>query len=589
MRQWRTSMRIAGALMLVAFAVVGDGTEPACAQLAAPEGNSGLIAKPLVTARRQMVVAAHPLAADAGAEILAAGGTAVDAMIAAQLVLGLVEPQSSGLGGGAFLLTWNPVRGELKSYDGRETAPAAATAADFLSADGKPMPFFEAALGGRSIGVPGVMALLETAYTAHGRLPWARLFTRAIALAEEGFPVSARLHALLAGEAGGAAFAPAARAYFFDAAGAPWPVGHLLKNPEYAATLRLLAVQGAGGFYTGPVAAAVVEAATHAPKHPSAMTLDDLAAYKAVARAPLCFPYRRHRICSMGPPSSGALTVGATLGLVAPFDLGRVPMAPAALHLIGEAEKLAFADRDQFIADPAFVAAPVGMIDPVYLARRRPLIDPAKAMQKAPPGTPPGLAGKRAGIDATVEAAGTSHLSIIDAAGNAVALTTTIEQGFGSHRWAAGFLLNNQLTDFSFRPVDDAGAAIANAVGPGKRPRSSMAPTFVFAPGGRLRAVLGSAGGSRIILHVVKAIVGVVDWQLDAQSAVDLANFGSRNGPFEIETAVAGELLGAKLRLSGQDVQTSNTASGLHIIVRRPDGTLEGGADARREGVARGE
>ncbi len=561
------------------------------AQLAAPEGTSGLQAKPLVTARRQMVVAAHPLAVDAGLEILTAGGSAVDAMIATQLVLNLVEPQSSGLGGGAFLLTWNPVRGELKSYDGRETAPAAATPELFLNADGSPMPYPEASTGGKAVGVPGLMQLLETAYKAQGRLPWGRLFEPAIKLAEGGFPISARLNTLLgSAETGGAAsFDPAARAYFFDDAGKPRPVGHVLKNTQFATSLRTLAAQGASGFYNGPIADAVVKAVTDAPVHPGAMTRTDLLTYVARERAPFCWSYRRHRICSMGPPSSGALTVGATLRLVEAYDLGRTPMTPQALHLIAEAEKLAFADRDQYIADPGFTTQSSGMLDAFYLGRRRALIKRETAMPKAAPGGPPGYGLKRAGLDATLEAAGTSHLSIIDAQGNAVSLTTTIEQGFGSHRWAAGFLLNNQMTDFSFRPTDADGRAIANAVGPGKRPRSSMAPTFVFAPNGRLKAVIGSAGGSRIILHVVKAVVGIVDWGLDAQSAVDLANFGSRNtGPFELEGRVAGELLGAKLELFGHQIVNVDAASGLHVIVRRPDGLLEGGADARREGVARG-
>jgi gamma-glutamyltranspeptidase / glutathione hydrolase len=580
------------ALFLAPLLAVALATAPAQAQFAAPEGTSGLQAKPLVTARKQMVVAAHPLAAEAGLEILNAGGSAVDAMIATQLVLNLVEPQSSGLGGGAFLLTWNSLRSELKGYDGRETAPAAATPANFLKADGTPLPFPEASVSGKSIGVPGVMHMLESAYKAHGRLPWARLFEPAIKLAETGFPLSARLNTLLASpELGGAAsFDPAARAYFFDDTGKRHAAGHILRNPEFAVTLRILAEQGAGGFYSGSIAEAVVKSATQAPTHPSGMTLADLSTYQSIPRAPLCFSYRRHRICSMGPPSSGALTVGATLRLVEAYDLGKTPMAPSALHLIAEAEKLAFADRDQYIADPAFTTQSPGMLDAFYQGRRRVLIKRDTAMGKALPGEPPGYFPKRAGLDATIEAAGTSHLSIVDAQGNAVALTTTIENGFGSHRWAAGFLLNNQLTDFSFLPTDASGRAIANAVGPGKRPRSSMSPTFVFGPNGKLKAVLGSAGGSRIILHAVKTIVGIVDWGLDAQSAVDLPNFGSRNaGPFELETKVAGELLGAKLALFGHQVVNVDATSGLHVIIRRPDGLLEGGADARREGVARGD
>jgi gamma-glutamyltranspeptidase / glutathione hydrolase len=588
MMRRQTIQTIAAVLsMLAPFADVPH----AHAQFAAPEGSSGLAAKPLVTARRQMVVAAHPLAADAGLEILNAGGTAVDAMIATQLVLNLVEPQSSGLGGGAFLLTWTPATGALKSYDGRETAPAAATPSHFMLADGARLPYRDVAFSGRSVGVPGVMHLMETAYKVHGRLPWARLFEPAIKLAEAGFPVSARLHTLLqgAGAIQDQRFAPEARAYFYDANGAPWPVGYLLKNPTFAETLRTLAAQGAGGFYTGPIAAAVVASANAAPGLPSTITLDDLADYKTIEREPVCLPYRSHRICGMGPPSSGALTVGATLALIEPFDLGRAPLLPAALHTIAEAEKLAFADRDFYIGDPGAVTVPAGMLNRAYLNLRRSLIVPDKAMPKATPGEPPGSLPRRAGVDGTIEAAGTSHLSIVDAAGNAVALTTTIEQAFGSHRWAAGFLLNNQLTDFSFNPTDAVGRPIANAVAPGKRPRSSMSPTLIFGPDNRLKAVLGSAGGSRILLHVIKAVVGVIDWQLDAQSAVDLPNFGSRNtGVFELETQIAGDLLGKKMQLFGHQIEPSNSASGLHLIVRRSDGTLEGGADARREGLARG-
>ena len=584
-------------LAVFGLAICAAGmAELATAQLAPappadPEAASGIAAKPLVTAKRQMVVAANPLAADAGLEILRAGGSAVDAAIATQLVLNLVEPQSSGIGGGAFMLHWTNATRQLKSYDGRETAPQAADPKQFLNADGTPKSFPAAILGGTSTGVPGTIALLETAYKSHGRLPWARLFEPAIKLADAGFAVSPRLNALLSDPMSGGpnAFDATARDYFFDAGGKPWPAGHVLKNPALAATLRTLSANGATAFYNGAIAEGIVDTLTHAAIAPSNITSADLAAYRIKQRPPVCTTYRRHRICGMGPPSSGALTVAATLALVEPFDLGSTPMNPAALHLIAEAEKLAFADRDQYIADPDVVPAPMGMIDRRYLAQRRALIRADKAMPFAEAGTPPGIAAKRAGLDATVEAAGTSHVAIIDAAGNAVALTTTIEFAFGAHKLTGGFLLNNELTDFSFKPIDDQGRPIANAVGPGKRPRSSMAPTFVFAPNGRLMAVLGSAGGSEIIPHVVKTIVGLIDWKLDAQSAVDLPNFGSRNGPFELETKLAGQLLGLKMALYGQAVRPLTAPSGLHAIVRRPNGLLEGGADPRREGVARGD
>lgn len=536
-----------------------------------------------------MVVAAHPLAVDAGLEMLNAGGSAVDAAIAVQLVLNLVEPQSSGLGGGAFLLHWNTGRRQLLSYDGRETAPAAATPERFLKPDGTALPFRAAMLGAGSVGVPGVLDMLERAHRAHGKLPWSRLFDPAIALADAGFAVSPRLNALLASEAGGAsAFDATSRAYFFDADGTPWPVGHILKNPALALTLRALASGGAAAFYQGPIAAGIVQAVATPGPTPGGMTLDDLGAYAARERPPICTSYRRYRICGMGPPSSAALTIGATLALLEPFDLGVAPMTPRALHLIAEAEKLTFADRDRFIADPDVVAVPSGMLDPAYLNDRRRSIDAARSMPKAEAGSPPGVPQRRSGLDATVERAGTSHVSIIDADGNAVAMTTTIEQAFGAHLMTGGFLLNNELTDFSARPLDSQGRPVANAVAPSKRPRSSMAPTFIFGPDNQLHAVLGSAGGSAIILHVVKTIVGILDWHLDAQAAIDLPTFGSRNGPFEIEKKLAGELIGLQLALYGQTVVTSDAPSGLHVIIRRPDGMLEGGADPRREGVARG-
>ena len=400
----------------VTICAIGFATSTASAQLAppapqtstpptAPEASSGLIAKNLVVARRHMVVAANPLAADAGNEILNAGGSAVDAMIATQLVLNLVEPQSSGLGGGAFLVTWNPTRGELKTYDGRETAPQSTVPTQFLKPDGAPLTFSEASLGGTATGVPGLVQMLDAAHRAQGKLPWAQLFTPAIKLAELGFPVSPRLQKLLESEAGGATgFDAASRAYFFDADGKPRPAGYILKNPEFAETLRAIAASGPAAFYDGPVAAAIVEAVAAAP-HPSGMTLADLAAYRAKERPPVCAVYHRHRICGMGPPSSGALTIAQALMLLEPFNLGSTPMTPRALHLIAEAEKLAFADRDQYIADPDVVPPPSGLLDRTYLAQRRVLINRDAASPKAQPGEPPGRPAQRAGLDATFEAA----------------------------------------------------------------------------------------------------------------------------------------------------------------------------------------
>jgi gamma-glutamyltranspeptidase/glutathione hydrolase len=555
----------------------------------APETATGVAAKLLAVAKQHMVSAANPYAAEAGLEVLRAGGSAVDAAIAVQLVLNLVEPQSSGIGGGAFLLHWDAATSSLKAYDGRETAPASAAPDRFL-VDGKPMPFIKAARSGLSVGVPGLVRLLATVHRTHGRLPWEQLFEPAIRLAENGFDVSPRLHFLLRWQ-GAESFVSAARHYFFTRTGNAWPIGHVLKNPEFAATLSRIAAEGADGFYEGPTAAAIVDAVTDAPSAPGGMTLQDLANYEIKERKPLCITYRDRTICSIGSPSSGGTTVAQTLKLLEPFDLGQGPdaaMTTRALHLISEAEKLAYADRNRYIADPAFVDIPHGLLDPGYLDERRALIEPLSAMRRPNPGQPPGLGKQSFGLDATRENVGTSHISIIDKDGNAVSMTTTIEGAFGSHIWAAGFLLNNELTDFSFRPVDAQGRPVANRVGSGKRPRSSMAPTIVFNKDGDVEAVLGSPGGSRIILYVVKSLIALIDWGMNAQQAADLLNFGNRGGAFEIEIDGDAVWTALKLRSLGHRIAPALMNSGVHIIVNR-DGQLQGGADARREGMALGD
>jgi len=555
----------------------------------APETATGVAAKLLAVAKQHMVSAANPYAAEAGLEVLRAGGSAVDAAIAVQLVLNLVEPQSSGIGGGAFLLHWDAAASLLKAYDGRETAPASAGPDRFL-VDGKPMPFIKAARSGLSVGVPGLVRLLATVHRTHGRLPWEQLFEPAIHLAENGFDVSPRLHFMLRWQ-GAESFVSAARHYFFTRTGNAWPIGHVLKNPEFAATLRRIAAEGADGFYQGPTAAAIVDAVTDAPSAPGGMTLQDLANYEIKEREPLCITYRERTICSIGAPSSGGTTVAQTLKLLEPFDLGQGPdaaMTTRALHLISEAEKLAFADRNRYIADPAFVDIPHGLLDPGYLDERRALIEPLSAMRRPNPGQPPGLGKQSFGLDATRENVGTSHISIVDRDGNAVSMTTTIEGAFGSHIWAAGFLLNNELTDFSFRPADAQGQPIANRVEAGKRPRSSMAPTIVFNKDGEVEAVLGSPGGSRIILYVVKSLIALIDWGMDAQQAADLLNFGNRGGAFEIELDGDAVWTALKLRSLGHRIAPALMNSGVHIIVNH-DGQLQGGADARREGMALGD
>ncbi len=583
-------VRLSVALLLAALAALVP-PQPAAAQDArsAPEAATDLADHSLALAERHMVAAANRYAAEAGREILRAGGSAADAVIAVQLVLNLVEPQSSGLGGGAFLLYWDAGKSELKAFDARETAPASAKPDRFLI-DGEAMRFATTVHSGLSVGVPAIVRLLETVHARYGRLPWARLFEPAIRLAEDGFEVSPRLHMLLRAQTP-EGFAPAARRYFFTGTGSAWPIGYTLKNPELAATLRRIAAEGARGFYEGPVAEAIVKAVAEAPTAAGGMTLQDLSAYTVKERPPVCVGYHSYKICGMGPPSSGGPTVAQTLSLLGPFDLGKgrtAALQPQAMHLIAEAEKLAYADRDRYLADPDFVTMPEGLLDPGYLAERRALIDPLRPMTKPKPGVPPGASRQSFGRDATRERAGTSHISIIDDSGNALAMTTTIEGGFGSHLWAAGFLLNNELTDFSFVPVDADGKPVANAVGPGKRPRSSMAPTIVFDEAGRVKAVLGSPGGGRIILYVVKTLVALLDWGLDAQAAADLLNFGSQGDGFEIELDSPAIWPALALKAFGHRVAPSDMSSGTHVIVRRGT-TLEGGADARREGAALGD
>jgi gamma-glutamyltranspeptidase/glutathione hydrolase len=552
-----------------------------------------------------MVSAANPYASETGRQILREGGSAVDAAVAVQLVLNHVEPQSSGIGGGAFLLHWDAAARSLKTYDGREAAPATAQSDRFLDSQGRPVPFPTAVASGAAVGVPGALAMLELAHRRHGRLPWARLFEPAIALARDGFLVSPRLHELLAWM-GADAFSTPARRYFFNDSGKPWPVGHRLRNPDFADTLEQLARDGARALHEGPIAERIVEAVAAGPAPHGDLSLADLASYQAHEREPVCTPYRTLKICGMGPPSSGAHTVGQTMRLIEPFDLGRgtgAALNPRAMHIVAEAQRLAYADRNLYIADPDFTRIPDGLLDERYLAQRRTLIAPFASAQRVEAGNPASTSAHRPGDDETVEASGTSHISIIDGAGNAVSMTTTIEAAFGSRLWAAGFLLNNQLTDFSFRPTDARGRPIANRVEGRKRPRSSMAPTIVLNADGNVKAVLGSPGGSRIILYVVKSLVALIDWEMDAQSVATLTNFGNRGGGLELESTTdptlsaatlpwgSGSSLWQALRLKpfGHRITFDEMTSGSQIVVRRGPGRLEGGADPRREGVALGD
>jgi gamma-glutamyltranspeptidase/glutathione hydrolase len=552
-----------------------------------PEGATGISAKPLVTAKRQMVVAANPLAAEAGLRILRNGGSAVDAAIAVQMLLNLVEPQSSGIGGGAFLLTFDAASKTLRNIDGRETAPAGAKPDLFLTEDGKRMPFRQAADSGRSVGIPGVVAALKLAHEQSGKLPWTDLFQPAIQLARDGFSVSPRLAGLLSSSTP-ERFSAEARDYFFDAAGRPRPVGYRLKNPAFAETLQAIAQDGPAAFYKGKIAEAIADAVEHDPRGAGTLAASDLAAYRAKLREPVCMVYRDLEVCGAAPPSSGGTAVGQVLALVEPFDLGQAPLDPKAVHLLLEAERLAFADRNRYLADPDFAAPPAGLLQKSYVAERRALIDHSRAQGNVSAGTPPSTRQGSFGRDASRESFGTSHISIVDAEGNAVSMTTSIEQAFGAKLMVRGFLLNNELTDFSFLPADAEGRPIANRVEAGKRPRSSMDPTIIFAEGRVPKFLLGSPGGPAIIPYVVKAIVGLVDWKLDAAQAASLANFGAMGERIVLETDAANDPLAEELGKLGHEIIRADMTSGLHIIAITPDG-ISGGADPRREGVALGD
>ncbi len=587
----RALLKRAGACLLATCAALTGVIAHAQAMPDAPERPSGWIDKAPVTSRHFMVAAAHPLATRAGYEILRAGGNAIDAAIAVQLVLGLVEPQSSGLGGGAFLLYHDARTKRLIAYDGRETAPAAATPERFLGADGKPLAFYDAVVGGRSVGVPGTVKLLETVHRRHGRLPWAQLFRRAIALAENGFAVSPRLHTLIARETHWSQ--ARARDYFITPEGHARAAGSLLRNPAYARTLRLLAAQGTKAFYAGPIADDILRTADQATRNPGDLAHADLARYRVKVREPVCDDYRSYRVCGMPLPSSGGLGVLQVLKMLEPYDVAA--MGPASFwsaHFASEAERLAYADRSVYMADPDFFRAPAGLLDGDYLHARSMLISTNRSIGTALPGDPArhgaNVRQLARGSDAAADFPSTSQIAIVDRDGNAVSMTTTIENGFGSRLMTeGGFLLNNELTDFSFVPFDH-GKPVANRVEPGKRPRSSMAPTIVYDRAGRVAIITGSPGGSAIIDYVVKMLLAIIDWKLDPQAATALPNFGSRNGPTELEKDTAVAALAPKLRALGHEVRVIRQTSGVQAIVRTRTGWI-GGADPRREGVVMGD
>ncbi|CAB5652889.1 Gamma-glutamyltranspeptidase precursor [Comamonas aquatica] len=576
---------------------------------AQPEGSSGYTEKPGWATEQFAVAAANPLATDAGYQVLKAGGSAIDAAIAVQMVLGLVEPQSSGIGGGAFLL--HAAGSQVLAYDGRETAPAAATENLFLKADGQPMAFHDAVVGGRSVGTPGAVRMLELAHREHGKLPWASLLQPAIQLAEQGFKVSPRLHTLLRSEK----FLPSdpvARAYFYGADGQPLPVGTLLKNPAYAQVLRAIAQHGSQALHEGPVAQAIVDKVRNHPTNPGVLSLQDLAGYQPKKRQALCHDWnlpasapggaaRSYAVCGFPPPSSGAIAVGQILGILGHTPAARMPLGsdglPSAdwLHYYTEAARLAFADRALYVADPDFVQPPGGswhtLLDHRYLQERARLIG-AQSMKVAKPGNPAQFKVGHAPMPEQIEY-GTSHISIVDAFGNALAMTTTIEDQFGSRQMVQGFLLNNELTDFSMAPRAADGQPIANRVQPGKRPRSSMAPTLVFDKAtGQVIMSAGSPGGAQIIHYTAKTLQGVLGWGLTPQQAINLPNFSSLNGPTLLEAKRFPAATVQALQARGAEVKEQDLTSGLQAITRGEAHGKRfwfGGADPRREGVVMGD
>lgn len=617
----RSWAMLAAAAALVAFNAActspappaGAAAAPATASAAsaavapvahAPELSSGWIDKPGWTAQRYMVAAANPLAAQAGYEMLKAGGTAIDAAIATQMVLALVEPQSSGIGGGAFMLYFDGKAAQ--AYDGRETAPAAATERLFYGPTGQPMSFYEGVVGGRSVGTPGVLRMLDAAHRAHGRLPWRRLFQPAIRLAEHGFTISPRLATLIASDKY-LMKDPAARAYFYTPDGTPRPAGTILKNPPLAAVLRQVADHGANAFYSGAIARDIVAKVRRHPTNPGLLSLQDLARYKAKVREPLCTDYRRSVVCGMPPPSSGGLAIAQILGILEAMpdwqqigaqkpvrnDVGFEP-TPFAAHLFSEAGRLAYADRARYVADPDFAPLPGGgwasLVDKRYLAQRARLIGDG-SMGAAQAGTPQGATLALAD-DRSPELPSTSDLAIVDRYGQALSMTTSVEDAFGSRMMVRGFMLNNQLTDFSFVSSEN-GRPVANRVQPGKRPRSAMSPELVFDKKTKqVTLAVGSAGGPAIINHVAKALVGVLDWGMTMQQAIALPNFGSMNGPTQLERGRVSDALVDGLKGRGHDVQVVQMNSGLQGIQRlNVEGRTVwfGGADPRREGIAMGD
>ena len=587
---------VAAALM-GAFVHVAAPAQDAQAQVQqAPEVATGYTDKSGWAAKKYMVAAANPLAVDAGYQMLKKGGSAIDAAIATQLVLCLVEPQSSGIGGGAFLMYYDGKR--VQAFDGRETAPMAADEHLFQHPDGTPLARAAGVVGGRSVGAPGVLRMLELAHRQHGKLAWKTLFAPAIRLSERGFAVSARLNGLLTWDKY-LRNDPVAAKYFYDARMQPWPSGHILKNPALATTLREIARGGADAFYTGRIARDIAAKVAAHPTTPGTLTAQDIAAYRPKLRSPVCSDYRAWTVCGMPPPSSGGIAVAQMLGILETRDMrslaptNGVPGADA-VHLFAEAGRLAYADRNRYAADTDFVPLPgrgvADLVDKRYLGQRAALIG-EKSIGVAAPGNPFSVEVAW-GQDSAIDKPSTSHLVVVDSGGAGLSMTSTVEDAFGARQMVDGFILNNQLTDFSFDSVDKDGP-IANRVQAGKRPRSAMSPTIVFDKAtGKLVLALGSPGGPAIINYVAKVLVGTLDWGLNVQQAIALPNFGSRNGPTELEERRFPQATLDALKARGHAVRLTEQNSGLHAIERlsiHGEDFWFGGADPRREGVARGD
>ncbi len=570
-------MRIYKILLLAAMSfpasVIADTTQ------------SETVPRATVTTDTAMVSAANPHAVQAGVDVLAAGGTAADAAVAVQMMLNLVEPQSSGIGGGAFMLYWDATEGKLTTFDGREKAPATATPSYFQNADGEPLKWWDAVVGGRSVGVPGTLKLLEHVHGKYGKEEWSDLLDPAISKARQGFKVSPRLAKSIAGAAERKLdMFDSTREYFFNEDGTPLAAGTYLTNDDFARALRDIASNGSAPFYTGQIAEDIV-AAVKTETNPGEMELDDLANYEVVERQPVCVPYRSYEVCGMGPPTSGGLTMGQILTLLSNHDLPSMGPTTEAWHLYIEAAKLAYADRGMYMADSDFVSMPDGLLDKTYLSNRAALIDPAASMGKAEAGSPPSKDGLNFAPDLQPERAGTSHFSIVDQFGNIISMTTTIETGFGSRVMTNGFLLNNELTDFSFKDMKD-GKPVANRVEGGKRPRSSMSPTIVLKDGAPILAI-GSPGGSRIINYVTQKVIAILDWEMDLQAALDMPHVVNRNGKTDLEEGTAALDHQPALEALGHEINVRGLNSGLHAIAIA-DGKLHGAADSRREGIAAG-